>query len=99
MLSPSSPWFYHGVHLTDRPDLANISRLDHLVIPMVTRMQGRGFLIDDFFNRIELRRMTLWLPVREPQGPELVEGQLRCARLSIIGNVPLVSPIERRIVA
>jgi len=42
----STPWSYHGVRLTSGPDLANISRLDHLVIPMVTRMQSRGFLID-----------------------------------------------------
>ena len=42
----TTPWSYRGIHLTSGPDLANISRLDHLVIPMVTRMQSRGFLID-----------------------------------------------------
>jgi len=40
------PWSYHGVRLVSGPDLANISRLDHLIIPMATRMQSRGFLID-----------------------------------------------------
>ncbi len=37
---------FNGVHLLDRPSMANVHRLDMACLPLIVEMQTNGMLID-----------------------------------------------------